>query len=45
VLVHVLAVPGFVPDNKIPVDDDLRAINERLGLTGAAALPCHDCSH
>ena len=45
VLVHVLAVPGFVPDNEIPVDDDLRAINDRLGLTGAAALPCHDCSH
>ena len=45
VLVHVLAVPGFVPDNEIPVDDDLRAINERLGLTGAAALPCHDCPH
>jgi hypothetical protein len=44
VLVHVLAVPGFVPNNEIPVDDDLRAINERLGLTGAAALPCHNCS-
>lgn len=43
VLVHVLAVPGFVPDNEIPVDDDLRAINERLGLKGAALLPCHNC--
>jgi hypothetical protein len=45
VLVHVLAVPGFVPNNEIPVDDDLRAINERLGLTGDAALPCHNCVH
>lgn len=45
VLVHVLAVPGFVPDNEIGVDDQLRSINDRLGLTGENALPCHNCEH
>lgn len=44
VLVHVLAVPGFVPDNEISVDEYLEAVNLRLGLTGIKALPCHGCT-
>lgn len=40
-LVQVISVPGFVPRSEIGVDHHLWAINKRLGLTGAAALPFH----
>ena len=39
VLAHVVTIPGFVPAREIGVDHHLRAIDERLGLTGEAALP------
>lgn len=39
VLTQVISVPGFVPKAEIGVDHHLREINERLDLTGAAALP------
>lgn len=39
VLAQVITVPGFRPGAEIGVDHHLRAINERLGLTGADALP------
>ena len=38
-LVMVITVPGFVPGAEIGVDHHLRAIDERLGLEGDAALP------
>jgi hypothetical protein len=41
VLAWVVTVPGFVPGAEIGVDHHLHAINERLGLTGADALPLH----
>lgn len=41
ILAHVITVPGFVPGAEIGIDHHLRAINERLGLTGADALPLH----
>ena len=41
VLAQVITVPGFVPGKEIGLDHHLRAINERLGLTGGAALPLH----
>ncbi len=41
VLAQVITVPGFVPGKEIGVDHCLRAINERLGLRGEAALPFH----
>jgi len=37
----VITVPGFVPGAEIGLDHHLRAINERLGLVGAEALPLH----
>ena len=37
--VLALAVPGFLPGAEVRLDDDLRAINETLGLEGDAALP------
>ncbi|MBM4062035.1 MAG: hypothetical protein FJ265_13205 [Planctomycetes bacterium] len=40
-LVQVITVPGFVPGAEIGLDHHLRAINERLGLAGDAALPLH----
>ncbi len=40
-LVQVITVPGFRPGAEIGVDHLLREINERLGLTGDAALPFH----
>ncbi len=39
VLAHVITVPGFVPGAEIGLDHHLRALNERLGLSGDAALP------
>ena len=39
VLAHVVTIPGFVPACEIGVDHHLRAIDERLGLTGDSALP------
>ena len=39
VLAQVVTVPGFKPGFEIGVDHHLRAINERLGLEGEAALP------
>lgn len=41
VLAQVITVPGFVPGAEIGLDHHLHAINERLGLTGDAALPVH----
>lgn len=41
VVTQVITVPGFVPGAEIGLDHHLRAINERLGLTGDAALPLH----
>lgn len=40
-LVQVISVPGFVPNTEIGVDRHLWAINRRLGLAGADALPFH----
>lgn len=42
ILAHVITVPGFVPGAEIGIDHHLRAINERLGLAGADALPLHE---
>jgi len=42
VLAQVIAVPGFRPGTEIGVDAHLAALNERLGLTGDAALPVHE---
>lgn len=39
VLAQVITVPGFIPGSEIGVDHHLRAINERLGLSGDEALP------
>lgn len=39
VLAQVITAPGFVPGAEIGIDHCLRAINERLGLEGADALP------
>ncbi|MCA8978202.1 MAG: hypothetical protein KDC98_25970 [Planctomycetes bacterium] len=41
VLAQVISVPGFVPGSEIGIDHHLRAINERLGLSGDEALPLH----
>jgi hypothetical protein len=40
-VVQVITVPGFVPGAEIGVDHHLRALNERLGLRGADAIPLH----
>ncbi len=37
----VLALPGFLPGAEVRLDEDLRAINEALGLKGDAALPTY----
>jgi hypothetical protein len=42
ILAQVISAPGFVPGSEIGVDAQLRAINERLGLTGSVALPVHE---
>lgn len=39
VLAQVITIPGFIPGSEIGVDHHLRAINERLGLSGNKALP------
>lgn len=39
VLAQVISVPGFKPNAEIGLDHHLTAINDRLGLTGDAALP------
>ena len=44
VLAQVVTVPGFKPGFEIGVDHHLRAINERLGLEGADALPFQEDS-
>ncbi|MDO8348594.1 MAG: hypothetical protein Q7T30_00040 [Planctomycetota bacterium] len=41
VVAQVITVPGFVPGAEVGLDHHLRAINERLGLLGAEALPLH----
>lgn len=41
VLAQVITVPGFRPKAEIGVDHHLRAINERLGLSGSGSLPYH----
>lgn len=43
-LVQVITAPGFRPGAEIGVDHHLRAINERLGLTGPDALPYREAS-
>ena len=42
VLAQVITVPGFIPQSEIGVDHHLKAINERLVLTGFAALPYNE---
>jgi len=44
VLAQVVTVPGFKPGFEIGVDHHLRAINERLGLAGAEALPLQEAA-
>jgi len=44
VLAQVITAPGFVPGAEIGVDHHLRAIDERLGLEGEAALPYHEAA-
>lgn len=44
VLAQIITAPGFKPGAEIGVDHHLRAINERLGLTGDAALPYREAS-
>ena len=44
VLAQVVTVPGFKPGFEIGVDHHLRAINVRLGLEGADALPFHEAA-
>ena len=44
VLAQVVTVPGFKPGFEIGVDHHLRAINERLGLAGAEALPFQEAA-
>jgi hypothetical protein len=39
VLAQVITVPGFIPGAEIGVDHHIRAINERLNLSGNEALP------
>lgn len=39
VLAQVITVPGFVPGSEIGVDHHLKAINEKLELTGRQQLP------
>ncbi|MCR9244831.1 MAG: hypothetical protein NXI31_07350 [bacterium] len=41
VLAQVITVPGFVPGAEIGIDHHLHSINQRFGLSGAAALPLH----
>lgn len=40
-VVQVISVPGFVPNSEVGLDHHLLAINDSLGLEGAAALPFH----
>lgn len=42
VLAQVITIPGFIPGSEIGVDHHLKAINERLGLTGDDALPFNE---
>lgn len=42
VVAQVITVPGFIPGSEIGVDHHLRAINERLGLSGDEALPFNE---
>ncbi|MEE2938992.1 MAG: hypothetical protein VX460_01275 [Planctomycetota bacterium] len=44
VLAQIITAPGFRPGAEIGVDHHLRAINERLGLAGADALPYREAS-
>ena len=44
VLAQVITVPGFKPGLEVGVDHHLRAINERLGLEGEAALPFQEAA-
>jgi len=44
VLAQIITAPGFRPGAEIGVDHHLRAINERLGLTGGDALPYREAS-
>jgi hypothetical protein len=42
VVAQVITIPGFIPGSEIGVDHHLRAINERLGLSGEDALPFNE---
>ena len=44
-VVQVITIPGFVPGAEIPVDDEIRHINQKLKLSGDRALPCHKGVH
>lgn len=44
VLAQVITTPGFKPGAEIGLDHHLKAINERLGLSGSAALPYRERS-
>ena len=44
VLAQVITAPGFRPGAEIGVDHHLQAINQRLGLSGARALPFREAS-
>jgi len=41
VLAQVITVPGFRPGAEIGVDHHLRAISEKLGLSGDEMIPYH----
>ncbi|MEW6071168.1 MAG: hypothetical protein AB1726_01055 [Planctomycetota bacterium] len=43
-LVQVISVPGFRPNCEVGLDHHLRAIDDRLGLEGSAALPYHEAA-
>jgi len=44
VLAQVISTPGFKPGAEIGLDHNLRAINERLSLGEADALPFHEAA-
>lgn len=44
VLAQIITAPGFRPGAEIGVDHHIRAINERLALTGDTALPYREAS-
>ena len=41
-VIQVLAIPGFLPGQEIPMDEAIRKVNGRFALIGDRALPVHD---